>query len=87
MKLRLHESGQQQVDGAWVAAFNIWAREPIGGEGPAALRAQISVGEEPPVDVAEGDEVEIAGSPWRVVQIVEDPAHHRGDVFIERAQD
>ena len=87
MRLRLHETGQLQVDGAWVGAFNIWVREPIGGEGPSALRAQISVDEEPPVDVAEGDELEIAGSRWRVVEIVEDPAHQRGDVFLERAQD
>jgi hypothetical protein len=87
MTLQLHESGQRQIDGAWVAAFNIWEREPIGGEGPSALRAQISVGEEPPVDVAQGDELEIAGGRWRVTEIVEDPVHHRGDVFIERAQD
>jgi hypothetical protein len=87
VKLRLHESGQQQVDGAWVGALNIWSREPLGREGPFALRAQIAVDEEPPVDVAEGDEIEIAGTRWRVVEIVEDPAHHRGDVFIERAQD
>ena len=87
MKLRLHETGQAQVDGAWVGAANIWAREPLGGEGPFALRAQITVNEERPVDVAEGDEVEIAGSRWRVVEIVEDPAHQRGDVFLERAQE
>lgn len=87
MTLRLHETGQAQVDGAWVGAANIWVREPLGREGPLALRAQISVDEEPPVDVAEGDEIEIAGSRWRVVEIVEDPEHQRGDVFLERAQE
>ncbi len=87
MTLRLHETGQTQVDGAWVAAVNLGAREPLGREGPFALRAQISVDELPPVDVAEGDEIEIAGSRWRVVEIVEDPAHQRGDVFLERAQE
>ena len=68
-------------------AVNLWAREPLGREGPFALRAQISVDELPPVDVAEGDEIEIAGSRWRVVEIIEDPAHQRGDVFLERAQE
>ena len=87
MTLRLHETGQAQVDGAWVGAANIWEREPLGREGPLALRAQISVDEEPPVDVAEGDEIEIAGSRWRVVEIVEDPENQRGDVFLERAQE
>jgi len=86
VKVRLHETGQMQVDGAWVGAGNIWAREPLGREGPFALRAQISVDEEPPVDVAEGEEVEIAGARWRVVEIVEDPVHQRGDVFLERIQ-
>lgn len=43
--------------------------------------------EDPPVDVAEGEEVEIAGRRWRVVRLVEDPVHQRGDVFLERAQD
>jgi hypothetical protein len=84
--LQLHETGQRQVDGAWVGAANIFTREPIGGEGPSALRAQITVDEEPPVDVAEGEEVEIAGHRWRVARIVEDPVHQRGDVFLERAR-
>jgi hypothetical protein len=87
VRLQLHETGQCQVDGHWVGAANIWAREPIGGSGPSALRAQITVDEEPPVDVAEGEEVAIAGARWRVVEIVEDPAHQRGDVILERAQD
>jgi hypothetical protein len=80
VRLRLHETGQVQVDGAWVAAASIAHRD-------GALRAQVGVDEEPAVDVAEGDEVQIAGSRWRVVEIVEDPVHHRGDVFIERAQE
>jgi hypothetical protein len=87
VRLRLHETGQAQVDGAWVGAANIATREPPGGEGPSALRAQIMIDEDPPLDVAEGDEVEIAGGRWRVVGITEDPAHQRGDVFLERAQD
>ena len=86
MTLQLHETGQSQVDGAWVGAANIFTREPIGREGPSALRAQITVNEDPPVDVAEGEEVEIAGRRWRVVRLVEDPVHQRGDVFLERAQ-
>ncbi len=87
MRLQLHETGQSQVDGHWVGASNIFVREPIGHDGPSALHAQITVDEEPPVDVAEGDEVEIAGNRWRVVELVEDPVHQRGDVFLERAQD
>jgi len=85
--LRLHETGQTQVDGAWVAAVNLGTREPLGREGPSALRAQIAIDELPPVDVAEGEEVEIAGGRWRVVEITEDPVHQRGDVILERAQD
>ena len=84
MRLELHETGQSQVDGAWVSAANIWEREPLGRDGPSALRAQISVDEEPPVDVAEGDHVEIAGARWSVVEIVEDPVHRRGGVVLER---
>jgi hypothetical protein len=87
VRLELHETGQAQVGGHWVGAANIFAREPIGREGPHALRAQITVDEEPPVDVAEGEELEIAGARWRVVEIVEDPVHQRGDVVLERAQD
>ncbi len=75
MRLELHETGQCQVDGHWVGAANIWARE------------QITVDEEPPVDLAQGEELEIAGARWRVVEIVEDPVHQRGDVILERAQD
>jgi len=86
VRLRLHETGQAQVDGAWVGAANIATRAPFGGEGPPALRAQISVDEDPPLDVVEGEEVEIAGARWRVAEIVEDPAHQRGDVFLERIQ-
>lgn len=67
-----------------MGAANIWEREPIGGEGPSALRAQISVDEEPPVDVAKGEEVEIAGARWRVVEITEDPVNRRGGVILER---
>jgi len=37
--------------------------------------------------MAEGEEVEIAGARWRVVELVEDPAHQRGDVVFERTQD
>jgi len=80
VRLQLHETGQAQIDGAWVAAANIAQRDGV-------LHAQVGVDEEPAVDVAEGDEIEIAGSRWRVVEIVEDPVHHRGDVFIERAQE
>ena len=87
MRLRLHETGQTQVDGAWVGAANLGTREPLGGAGPSALRAQIAVDEDPPVDVAVGEEVEIGGARWRVVEIVEDPVHQRGDVILERAQD
>jgi hypothetical protein len=46
----------------------------------------ITVEEEAPVDVAEGEEVEIAGARWRVVEITEDPAHRRGGVILERIQ-
>ena len=37
MRLELHETGQSQVDGAWVGAANIWEREPNDREGPSAL--------------------------------------------------
>ncbi len=87
MRLELHETGPCQIDGHWVGAANIFVREPIGREGRSALHAQITVDEEPPVDVAEGEEVEIAGARWRVVALVEDPVHQRGDVVLERAQD
>ena len=87
MRLELHETGQCQIDGHWVGATNIFVREPIGREGPSALHAQITVDEEPPVDVAQGEEVEIAGARWRVVELVEDPVHQRGDVVLERTQD
>jgi hypothetical protein len=86
MRLELHETGQSQVDGAWVSAANIWEREPLGREGPAGLYAQIAVDEEPPVDVAQGDEIRIAGAGWRVVEITEDPVHRRGGVILERIQ-
>jgi len=84
MRLELRETGQSQVDGAWVGAANIWEREPNDHEGPSALYAQISVDEEPPVDVAECDELEIAGARWRVAAITEDPVHRRGSVVLER---
>jgi Family of unknown function (DUF6406) len=87
VRLRLHETGQLQVDGAWVAAANIATREPFGREGAIALRAQIGIDEDPAFDVTVGEEIEIAGARWRVVEIVEDPVHQRGDVFLERAQD
>ena len=86
MRLELHETGQSQVEGTWVSAANIWEREPIGRDGPPGLHAQITVEEDAPVDVAEGDEVEIAGARWRVVEITEDPAHRRGGVILERTQ-
>jgi hypothetical protein len=86
MRLELHETGQSQVDGAWVSAANIWEREPLGGDGPVALHAQITVEEEAPVDVAEGEELAIAGARWLVVEITEDPAHRRGGVILERIQ-
>jgi hypothetical protein len=38
------------------------------------------------VDVAEGDEDEIAGARWRVAEITEDPVHRRGRVILARAQ-
>jgi hypothetical protein len=87
VRLELHETGQCQVDGHWVGAANIFVREPIGREGPSALHAQITVDEEPPVDVAQGEELEIAGARWRVVELVEDPVHQREDVVLERTQD
>jgi hypothetical protein len=86
MTLELRETGQRQVGGAWVSAANIWEREPLGRDGPSRLHAQISVDEDPPVDVAEGDEVEIAGARWRVAEITEDPVHRRGRVILSRAQ-
>ena len=88
MRLELHETGQS------AGRRHLGGRRRTSGSasrsatrGRSALHAQISVDEEPPVDVAEGDEIEIAGSRWRVVQIVEDPAHQRGDVFLERTQE
>ena len=86
MRLELHETGQSQVEGTWVSAANIWEREPLGRDGPAGLHAQITVEEEPPVDVAEGEELEFAGARWRVVKITEDPVHRRGGVILERIQ-
>jgi hypothetical protein len=86
MRLELHETGQSQVEGTWVSAANIWEREPVGHDGPSGLHAQITVEEEAPVDVAEGEELEIAGARWRVVEITEDPVHRRGGVILERIQ-
>jgi hypothetical protein len=73
MRLELHETGQSQVEGVWVSAANIWEREPIGHDGASALRAQITVEEDAPVDVAEGEELEFAGARWRVAAITKTP--------------
>jgi hypothetical protein len=83
---RLRDGGRraQGGHGQGLDLAHSWACEPIGREGPSALRAQISVDEEPPVDVAEGEDVEIAGARWRVVEIAEDPVNRRGGVILER---
>jgi hypothetical protein len=74
-RLELVETGQAFVGGHAVVASNIWERD-------GALRAQITIDEERPFDVAEGDEVALAGGRWRVEEIIEDPAQRRGRVVL-----
>jgi hypothetical protein len=85
-RLELPETGQAFLGGHAVVASNLWERAPVGEPGgPVALRAQIVVDEERPVDVAEGDEVAIGDERWRVAEIVEDPVERRGRVVLVRA--
>ena len=82
-RLELPETGQAFHAGHAVVASNIWERSPVGEPGVAsALRAQIVVDEEKPVDVAHGDEVAIGDERWRVEEIVEDPVNRRGRVVL-----
>jgi hypothetical protein len=85
-RIEIPETAQVRVGGIWVSAANIWEREPLGHDGPSALHAQITVEEEPPVDVAQGEELEFAGARWRMIEITEDPVNRRGGVILERIQ-
>jgi Family of unknown function (DUF6406) len=85
-RLELPETGQAFHAGHAVVAANIWERASIDDPGgPAALRAQIVVDEDRPVEVVEGDEVAIGDERWRVGEIVEDPVNRRGRVVLERS--
>ena len=87
-RLELPETGRVVHAGHGVVAANIWQRAPLDDPGaPAALRAQIIVGEAPAEDVAEGDEIAIGDERWRVEEIVEDPVNRRGQVTLSRAAD
>jgi hypothetical protein len=74
-RLELVETGQSFVGGHAIVAANIWERD-------GALRAQIVIDEERPFDVAEGDELVLAGERRRVEEIVEDPVNRRGRVVL-----
>jgi len=85
-RLELPETGQAFHHGHAVVAANIWERASIDDPGgPVALRAQIVVDEERPVEVVEGDEIAIGDERWRVGEIVEDPVKRRGRVVLERS--
>jgi hypothetical protein len=74
-----------RVGDVLVSAANIWTREPIGRpDGPAALSVQLAIGDAPPVDLQQGDEVAIADETWAVAELTEDPVHRRGSVVLVR---
>jgi hypothetical protein len=84
-RLELPETAQAFHAGHAVVAANIWERSPVGAPDVAsALRAQIIVDEQRPLDVAEGEEVAIGDERWRVEEIVEDPVNRRGRVVLAR---
>lgn len=79
------ETGQIQIGGRFVAAFNIWRRTPLGRpDEPEDLYVEIKVEDDPGVDVRAGDELELAGTRWRVESVTEDPEERRGEVVLAR---
>jgi Family of unknown function (DUF6406) len=83
-RVTIPETGQVTIDGVPVMAASIWEREPLGRDGAHALHVELTLGEEQGVDLARGEEIEIAGASWRVEEIVEDPEHRRGSVVLAR---
>jgi hypothetical protein len=83
-RLELPETGQVFHAGKSIVAANIWERPPVGAEGDTALRSQLIVDENRPVDVALGDRIAIGDETWRVDEIVEDPVNRRGRVVLVR---
>lgn len=85
MRIEIPETGQVRVGDLFVSAANIWTREPVGRlDGPTALSVQLAIGDAPPVDLQQGDKVEIAGETWTVEELTEDPEHRRGSVVLVR---
>ena len=85
MRIEIPETGQVRVGELLVSAANIWTREPVGRPGgPNALSVQLGIGDAPPVDLQQGEEVEIAGETWTVEELTEDPEHRRGSVVLVR---
>lgn len=85
MRIEIPETGQVRVADVLVSAANIWTREPVGRpDGPTALSVQLAIGDALPVDLQQGDEVEIAGETWTVEELTEDPEHRRGSVVLVR---
>ena len=86
-RIEIPETAQVRVGSTWVSAANIWQREPVGRPGaPSGLSVQLAIGDEPAVDVQQGEVVSIDGARWRVAELVEDPVHRRGGVILERIQ-
>jgi Family of unknown function (DUF6406) len=84
-RLELPETAQAFHAGHPIVAANIWERPPADDPaGPVELRAHVIVGEDPPADVVEGDEVAIGDERWRVDEIVGDPVNRRGRVTLAR---
>jgi Family of unknown function (DUF6406) len=85
VRLELPETAQAFHAGHAIVAANIWERAPAGDPaGAVELRAHVVVGEAPPADVVEGDEIAIGDERWRVEEIVEDPVNRRGRVMLAR---
>jgi hypothetical protein len=86
-RIEIPETAQVRVGSIWVSAANIWEREPVGRPGaPSGLSVQLAIGDEPAVDVQQGEVVSIDGARWRVGELVEDPVQRRGAVILERIQ-
>jgi Family of unknown function (DUF6406) len=85
VRIEIPETGQVRVGDLLVSAANIWTREPVGRvDGPTALSVQLAIGDAPPLDLQQGDEVDIGGETWTVEELTEDPAHRRGNVVLVR---
>jgi hypothetical protein len=83
LRIEIPETGQVWVGELLVSAANIWTREPVGRpDGPNALSVQLAIGDAPPVDLQQGDEVDIAGETWTVEELKEDPENRRGSVIL-----